>query len=775
MRRVNLSLRGQLQLLVISLLIVTVVLVTLVTLRATFNHAQEQVLDRFNSASAVIGANIEAQAEFLAFATETVAKDFSTKQLIRGAIVSPNESTGPSVNSAMSNHQARANADFSIVLDSNRNFVWSNSNIVPEDAVAAMSNGPTALVAIDTQLFLIASTPLYYVERSASPDAFIGLAVALEKVLPSETTDILGADFVIRFDNQVLSSQAAMVQTPEDLPLQGMQPEQLTERFWRGANYLIWFEQVSQFASQNVQLVLLKPYDEAHLSFLSFSTDLLLLVTAIAIVLVIVVQVLSKAVTQPLTRLVELAGNIQRGVYETVEVAPNSQELIALEQAFTAMQESIQNREQDVERLAFTDDLTGLPNRPGFKRIVVSTLKERQHFSAIGLINLDRFAEVNDTIGHDQGDKLIALVAERLASVTNSLSSLAHLSGDEYAILLKDNNSLPLQSVIEQISAAFKMPFHLKDIALDVSASIGIALYPEHGKAYAQLMQNADIALNRCKQTHLDYSIFEPNEHQYSLQRLSLMSQLRQAISNNELQLYVQPKLNLATGSIDSGECLVRWIHPEMGFIAPDEFIPLAEQTGFIRQLTAWVIEQALITLAELKTAGFECCFAVNISAVDLVDTSLASHILELLQRYQLSEQHLSLEITESAVMGDAQKAIAALNMLQKMGLRLSIDDFGTGYSSMAQLKMMPVKELKIDRSFIMGVTQNTDDAAIVNSMVQLAHSLNLEVVAEGVEEQDIIDHLKTLGVTYAQGYHISRPMPAADYAKWLTDYLNHQ
>lgn len=763
----RLSLKTLLQAMVLSLVTTTVVLVTLVTLRASFAHAEQQVYERFVSAAAVVSATIDAKAEFLLFATDTLVKDFNTKRITSQAISDPSSENGASMASVMANHQARANAEFAILLDSEREFVWANAEVEAKAAQQAMQN-EIGILAFNEQLYLLATSPMRFVEQSSQADAYIAMAINLQNVLDNQTIDQLGADFALLYQGNVLASMGPLQALAGALPMQDTQAGTLLERSWQGVRYLLWREQIRRF-DQPVELLLLKPYSQAHISFLSFLTDLLIIIAVLLVLLLLAVRFVASAISRPLTRLVSYAGIIQQGKYEQIDVQPNSQELHALEQAFTSMQASIQAREQEVDRLAFFNELTQLPNRAGFKRQVIDLIHHQAGLVMVGLINLDRFGEVNDTIGHDQGDRLIKLVGERLQSGLPESGTLAHLSGDEFAVLFKDGQTLPIESMIEQLTAAFKMPFSLAGITLDVSASMGVALYPEHGKQYGSLMQNADIALNRCKQTHLDYCIFQAGEHEFSLQRLSLMSQLKQAIEQDQLRLYIQPKLNLRTGRVDSAECLVRWIHPELGFVAPDKFIGLAEQTGFIRQLTAWMIEQALRCCQKLGDERI--CLAVNISAVDLVDTALAGVIMNLLSTYQLPESCLALEVTESAVMGDAHKAIAALNLLDKMGLRLSIDDFGTGYSSMSQLKVMPVKELKIDKSFIDGVINHEQDAAIVATIVQLANNMKLDVVAEGVETQAVLTYLRQLGVQYAQGYYISKPMAADEFPAWLAAF----
>ena len=427
-----------------------------------------------------------------------------------------------------------------------------------------------------------------------------------------------------------------------------------------------------------------------------------------------------------------------------------------------------------VERQALHDALTGLPNRTLLlDRTEQAVGLAGRHGLTTGLllIDLDRFKDVNDTLGHRYGDELLQQVGERLGSTVRDSDTIARLGGDEFAVLLPQIPSVQDAIVVaDKLRAAIEEPFTVRGLTLDIDASVGVAAYPEHGNDAQELLQRADVAMYAAKATHAGYVVYDPSLDRHSPRRLTLLGQLRRALTSGELVLHYQPKAELGTGRILGVEALVRWQHPEHGLLGPDEFIPLAESTGLIRPLTSHVLAVALRQCRQWLDAGQRLSVAVNLSARCLLDLSLPAEVAQLLATWQVPAGQLMLEITESAFMTDPDRALEVLARLHGLGAQLSIDDFGTGYSSMAYLKSLPVQELKVDRSFVMQMLSNPSDAVIVRSTVDLGHNLGLRVVAEGVEDEPTLQELAALGCDIAQGYHLARPMPAADLAAWLAD-----
>jgi diguanylate cyclase (GGDEF)-like protein len=431
--------------------------------------------------------------------------------------------------------------------------------------------------------------------------------------------------------------------------------------------------------------------------------------------------------------------------------------------------ESEHNRYQ-----ALHDPLTDLPNRTLFQDrtgVALRTAARSGATVAVLLLDLNRFKEVNDTLGHQYGDHLLLQVADRLRYSLREADSVARLGGDEFAILLPISGWDEALAATQRVGAALHDPFSMYDITLDVDASIGIAL-AEPGDDVETLLRHADVAMYEAKAAHHLFARYESSRDDNNLTRLVLLGDLRRAIAAGELTLHYQPKINARTGMLSSVEALVRWQHDTRGLLQPDEFIPLAESTAIIHALTTEVLRLALSQARKWADAGRSIPVAVNISARSLLDPSFPAQVQELLDAHGVAPHLLSLELTETAVMTDRDLALTVLRALDFMGVSLSIDDFGTGYSSMSYLKTLPVKELKIDRSFVMGMANDHDSAVIVRSAVDLGHNLGMTVVAEGVQDGITRSDLADMGCDLVQGYQICSPIPAKELELWIETHL---
>lgn len=420
---------------------------------------------------------------------------------------------------------------------------------------------------------------------------------------------------------------------------------------------------------------------------------------------------------------------------------------------------------------ALHDSLTGLPNRTLLFDRLTHTLEEaHRHGNPVGLfvLDLDRFKEVNDTLGHHSGDLLLQTVGKRISELLRRSDTIARLGGDEFAILLPFTPMSRARRCAEKIIDCLETPIPTSGVDLDIDVSIGIAMYPDHGTDAETLLQHADVAMYKAKEHNLGYAIYEPREDRHSVRRLTLMAELRAAIEKHHLELHYQPKLCLKTRQVVGVEALVRWNHPEYGYVPPDEFIPITEQSGLIFPLTDWVLCEALRQCDLWRKAGLHLHVAVNLSTCSLQDALCASKIAKLFSGRLLAADQLVLEITESAMMTDVNRAMDVVTALDAIGVSLSIDDFGTGFSSLSHLKRLPVDELKIDRSFVQDMERDESDAILIRSIIDLAHNMGLRVVAEGVESAGAIAMLDRLGCDIVQGYHISRPLPARDFEHWL-------
>jgi diguanylate cyclase (GGDEF)-like protein len=421
---------------------------------------------------------------------------------------------------------------------------------------------------------------------------------------------------------------------------------------------------------------------------------------------------------------------------------------------------------------ALHDSLTGLPNRILLHRSITTAVERVQRGDltgcAVGVMDLDGFKEINDALGHQRGDELLQQVAARLADASQGVCC-ARLGGDEFAFLLSGPAAgVEALSFTRTLLRRLEQPIDLHGVRVEVRASLGLAYAPEHAQDAASLLKRAELAMYAAKSSGTGVRTFESRLDTLGPARLELVADLRQALSQGELDVHVQPKADLATGRIVGVEALVRWQHPALGFVPPDQFVPVAERSGLIRPLTLLVLDRSLEACASWRRGGHEIGVAVNLSARSLAAPELVDDVVTALGRHDLPPQCLTLEITEGTVMTDPARAMELLQTLRAMGVRLSVDDFGTGYSSLSYLKRLPVHEVKIDRSFVTHMVSDLDDATIVRSIIDLARNLGLDVVAEGVEDEPSWQQLVQLGCTYAQGYHLARPMPVAHFLAWL-------
>jgi diguanylate cyclase (GGDEF)-like protein len=765
-------------LLIFLVLLVTIVAVTLFTvIKTTFKHSTQQVLEHAQTSNSVIQDKINNQAQTLGSALQTIAKDFSTKSLIAGGL-----DDSASLISALQNHQRRVASDITWVLDGNNQFVASTTKQQFSDyQINGMeySEGTLRFTQIGDHYYLVKSAPVKFVETSSNVNAWIFMGIDAEALFSEAFVELTNMQVNLVMPNN--NSNTLLGSTlPDDLqnglaktPIQ-FNPG-LNEFSILRQDFIYTTSQLGLLRGTPLFLVLLTDYEKAYISYNALLFQLIGLLLIAAIMALGTAMLLSAGITKPVAALAEIANKISGGTY--VETIPKSDitEICYLSNAVDDMQESIKKREAEVHQLAYFDELTHLPNRLQFVEHFETLIQSHQNKSfAVLMMDLDRFREINDTMGHETGDKLLTEVAKRLRTFVMQDAFYARLGGDEFGIIFEQMSGIDPTFLAQGVAKLFEQPFVLEQLIVDVDTSIGVALYPEDGKSVQGLMQCADIALYTCKGKHDDFAIYQAEMNKYSMQRLNLMHELKGALAEGQLELYYQPKLSIHNNRIETVECLIRWTHPEHGFIPPDAFIPLAEQTGAIREVTYWVLQQALSQQQEWKREGIDLDLAVNISALDLVDMKLPAYVAELMTDCDCNPNSLTLEVTESAIMSDPQSALKALNTLRRMGIIISIDDFGTGYSSMAQLKKMPVQELKIDKAFVLDLASSKDDQVMVKTLISLAQNLSLQTVAEGVEDAESQAVLAEFGCTKIQGYHLSRPLNADSFKAWLTSSPYH-
>lgn len=436
-----------------------------------------------------------------------------------------------------------------------------------------------------------------------------------------------------------------------------------------------------------------------------------------------------------------------------------------------AYEEERKRQEEAIHHLAYYDMLTNLPNRLSLHDDIdraISQARAENSPLALLIINLDRFEEMNNTLGHDNGDLILQQIAVRLLRICGEPDMVAHLGGDIFAALLQRTDAEGAVKKAGKIIGVIKAPLSIADLFIEISASIGISLFPGHGTDADTLIRRAEIAMYVAKRMESSLCIYSPKYDQYSQKGLALMGELRHAIESGQLFLLYQPKIDLKTGKTIGVEALCRWQHPKSGVIPPNDFIYLAERGGLIKELTLWVIKEAMRQSRSWHKGGIEVSLAVNISVRSLQNPQFLGKIKGLISTWGITPSSLRFEITESIIMQNPELAMEIITELSSMGIRFSIDDFGTGNSSLSYLQRLPVDEIKIDKSFVVNMDTDKNNAMIVRSVIELAHNLDLKVTAEGVESKEVMDKLISLGCDEAQGYYISRPIAQKEIAGWL-------
>ena len=451
-----------------------------------------------------------------------------------------------------------------------------------------------------------------------------------------------------------------------------------------------------------------------------------------------------------------------------------SLEIENLIDAFSTMQLQVHSRKNDLEHQALHDNLTSLPNRLLlFDRLQQAISKERRARGSLALImmDLDRFKEINDTLGHHAGDELLQIVSNRLVECLRNADTVARLGGDEFAILIPDCNAEQSKNIAMKIRECMQPAIQLYEQSLYIHGSLGIANYPDHGADAETLLKNADIAMYVAKRNNSVFEVYDYEQDQHSVNRLALKHKLQKALQGEELELHYQPQVDCRTMKVVGVEALLRWHSPESGMIPPDVFIPLAEESGLIKSLTEWVISEAIKQQTVWRQGGLSMHISINLSAWNLLDPELDKFVLKHFEENKVEKGSVAFEITESVMMTDTEQSLKMMQNLQDIGSDIIVDDYGTGFSSLAYLKRFPVKELKIDKSFVINMIKNENDSVIVKSTIDLAHNLGLKVIAEGVETEEVLDALRVLGCDMVQGYFVEKPMSASRLPGWCEGY----
>jgi len=634
----------------------------------------------------------------------------------------------------------------------------------------------SAMVVLRGELYQLVVVPVL----APVPIAWAVVGLRVNDALTKELQRLTGLDisFFSRRANDAWKLQASTLPAA-DRP--GLRADMASDRFAEtdadgnavyGDTAITRVVQLPTQAEASVVAVLQDPLYPALEPFRRLQGQMTLIALLGVIISVFASIFIARGIARPVHDLAGIALRIAAGDYSTAPPVSRTDEIGDLANAFRNMQQDIASRESRIMDLAYRDGLTQLPNRALYNDRLDEALATAAALGApvaVLLMDLDHFKDVNDSLGHPIGDLILCAVSSRLELVLKRpTDTVARLGGDEFAILLPGDDAAKAERVAKALLHALDMPMTPEGHVVDVRASIGIAVYPEHGSERSTLLRHADAAMYAAKRRNLGIALWDERYDLHSRDRLSLMSGLRKAVDEDELVLFYQPKVALRGGSELHAEALVRWQHPTRGLVSPVEFIAFAEQTGYIRAITQWVMAHAIAQCAAWRGEDLPMNVSINISARDLVDLELPDRVEALLHKHGCAAQWITLEITESAILDDPDHAIDNLRRLHSLGCRLAIDDYGTGYSSLAYLRRLPVHELKIDKTFILGMARDTSDAVIVRSTIDLAHHMGLVVVAEGVEDEATVERLRGLSCDMVQGYLLSRPLAATDMVAWM-------
>lgn len=775
---------------IVTLFLVLLIVVQLVGLvviqRGIDSNARSAIASELVNGSKVFARLMDQNAENLRNGARLLSRDTG----FLSAIGNTDDDDRATIESALANHGRRIKAAMTMLVSPERQVVASTSDAQAaglEHMVMAMldkaeqGDGAYGVAIVERLPYQVVVVPV----KAPVTIGFVVMTFPLDERLARDMqeTTALQTLLLTRDSNgrwlSVASSLAPVAVGRIMAQLQGMggMPGEAFDVDIGGDKLSVHMTKIGEDDGNAAVAMLGRSIDEATAEYARLERWLLGLTVAGMIVCVIASVLTAKRIAQPLRQLADTAKKLEQGDYKVDIASSRADEIGELAHALGSMRDGIAKREQEIRRLAYWDPLTNLPNRAQFLLLLndaIGEARKRGGSVYVLMMDLDRFKHVNDVMGHSFGDALLKQVAGRLLQKLANRrypAQVARLGGDEFAVLLPGSDLDQAVVVAAEILQALESPLSLDEQMVDIGAGIGIAGFPDNGLDGEELLGKSEIAMYTAKQRNEGAVVYEDAIDKGSQQSLSLLTELRQAVENNELRLFVQPKLTLATGLVVGMEALVRWQHPVRGNVFPDQFIPFAEQTGFIRVITHWVLERSAELCHELAQRGVHLKVSVNLSTRDLLDQELPFKFGEIFMRHHVSPGAFCLEITESAIMEDPVRAQQTLERLHSMGCDLSIDDFGTGYSSLAYLKRLPVDELKIDKSFVLNMANDVGDAKIVRSTIDLGHNMGLRVVAEGIESEAAWNILAEMGCDQGQGYHMSRPIPANELASWIENW----
>jgi len=716
-------------------------------------NAEGEVQRQLDTGTLVFSRVLDANRRQLTQAAQAVASDFG----FREAVATRDTET---VVSALENSGARIGANLVVLVSLEGEVIAATgsqlkpgADFPPARMVKAQpgADGIATILADGGRVYQLVMVPV----RSPLPVAWIAMGFELGSAAVKEMAEITGLGVTLGYGEEGRWIEAVST---------------FSDKQHRSRDSIERRLSLSHEKGIEVAAILSRSLAEARAPFERL-TNVLYLVALVSLAASgIAAFLLARNITRPLQSLTKAVDHIRQGQYSTAVQVHRRDELGVLAEGLQLMQSAVDLRDQSIRQLAYQDTLTGLMNRTAFVDALNSALADKANRAplAVAVFNVERFRRINECLGYGVGDQVLKNIGARLNAKPCTADAVARLAADQFAVFARLELLATPQNWAAALLERFKDALLVQLQPIDVSMKVGVALAPEHAKGPEELMRCADLALERARFAKWPLAVYDPAFKPVPRDQLSLLSDLQRAVEEDHLRLFFQPKLDLRDGAVAGAEVLMRWQHPKRGLLAPGEFIPFAEQTGFIRRITRWALDRAVAQGAAWNREGKPLMLAVNISAEDIADPLLDQRVAAALHKHQLPPELLTLEVTESGFIQDPGRALKMLEALSTIGVRLSIDDFGTGYSSLSYLARMPVDELKIDRSFVQGLETDADFAAIVSAAIDMGHRLDLKVVAEGIENEASAVRLRELRCDLAQGFHFARPMPRVELEKWL-------
>ncbi|MEK8080949.1 putative bifunctional diguanylate cyclase/phosphodiesterase [Pseudomonas sp. XK-1] len=765
------SFQGRIASVLVLLLLVVIAALYVAVQTATNAAVRAQAREQLEVGSLVFQQLLEVRGRQLHDAVQVLVADFGFKD----AVASGDSDT---IRSALANHGARINAGAVMMLDLDGSLEVSTDRQISSQTAQWLSMQMMQRQREGVAVFLMPMGARLYLLVQATvnaplPIARVMMGFQVDEAFATELRELTHLDLtlVASQPNQA-DIWISTLSGPQRQQLQAVlsapsfdQVQTLADQQYLGQRLLL-----AEGEGFTVQAMLHKSLTQAEQAFAGLDRNILLIALAALLASLGGALLLARNVSQPVQQLAAVAERVGQGDYQVPIAMQRSDELGSLAKALQSMQTGIAERERQLAHNALHDALTGLPNRTlALERLGSAITAGRS--TALIHIGIGNFRTVNDSLGQEGGDRVLQQLGQRLQGILRPGDSLARLVADEFLLLLDNCDSDSAVGIADKLQQLLLKPLRINTQEVALDCRFGIAAFPGDGDNAEDLLRRAGIAMQDAAQQPGRMQLYQRGRDDARQRQMLLIRDLRRAPESGELLLHYQPKLDIAAGRVRQAEALLRWQHPQLGMVSPGEFIPLAEHTGSIQLLTNWVIEEVMRQLREWSARDLRVQVSLNISTADLIDPQLSQRVAKLLKHYKVPAEQLVFEITESGMMLNPELALQVLHELHGLGISLSVDDFGTGYSSLAQLKRMPVQELKIDQSFIRDLDEASEDSVIVRSTIDMSHSLGLKVVAEGVEYERCLHLLERWRCDTAQGYLISRPLAAKAFESWLEQY----